>query len=157
MSHWGWKPDRSGGIWHVGSPCLRPLVAAAPWITLLVLLAQFWVIGNTMTAAEGVLFDLPETELREGDVTGPVVLILPTSHNTLVYFDETRYLLDDAESAKSLGEHLADAVSQMENKTLLALADRRIACGELMKFAALARSKGVGKVLFAKKREDVEE
>ena len=35
---------------------------------------------------------------------------------------------------------------------MLVLADRRVAGGELMKMAAIAKRSGVGKVMFAEKR-----
>ena len=43
-------------------------------------------------------------------------------------------------------------MSRLDRKTLLVLADRRVATGEIMKIAALARRSGVESVLFAEKR-----
>lgn len=153
MSPWGWTPERTQGIWRYGSPSLRPFVAAAPWITLLLLLLLLWFVGNAIVSAKGVLFDLPEAGVAEGEATGPVALITPGPRSTLVFFDDSRYMMDDPNSLVSLGEHLGESVSRMGRKTLLALVDRRITNGDIMTFVAIARKNGVEKVLFAEKKE----
>ena len=60
--------------------------------------------------------------------------------------------IGDETSAAAFVSHLEDRVSKSERKKLLVLADRRVATGELMKIAAMARRSGVGSVLFAEKR-----
>ena len=152
MSPWKWSPERSQGIWRYGSPAIRPFVAASPWVTLLVILFQFWIISGALVTAKGVLFDLPETSVGEGEATDHVALIVPSSRETLIFFDDARYLPDDPASLSVLSDHLKDAASKRENFTLLVLADRRVNGGELMKFAALARQSGVKKILFAEKQ-----
>lgn len=152
MSPWGWSPERTQGIWRYGAPSLRPLVVAAPWVTVVLLLLLFWFIGGTLVSSKGLLFDLPDTNLAEGEATGPVALILPIPNETLVFFDDSRYLMSDPNSMASLGEHLAETATRTGRRTLLALADRRVPGGELMAFAALARRNGVRKVLFAEKK-----
>ena len=151
MSAWGWSPERSQGIWRHGAVWMRPVVAAAPWLTVILLLLMLFAVGGTFTSSKGVLFDLPEGMLDEGEATGLVALIMPTDHETLVFFDDARYLLGDATSTKALGDHLAESVRRSGDKTLLVLADRRVAGGELMKFSGIARRGGVEKVLFAEK------
>ena len=151
MSSWGWSPERAQGIWRHGAVWMRPVVAAAPWLTVILLLLMLSVVGGTFTSSKGVLFDLPEGALDEGEATGLVALIMPTDHETLVFFDDARYLLGDATSTKALGDHLAESVRRSGDKTLLVLADRRVAGGELMKFSGIARRGGVEKVLFAEK------
>lgn len=152
MSPWGWSPERTQGIWRYGAPSLRPVVAASPWITLGLLLLLFWIIGGTLVSSKGLLFDLPDTNLSEGEATGPVALIMPIPNETLVFFDDSRYIMGDPNSMAALGEHLGETVSRTERKTLLALADKRVSGGELMSFAALARRSGVRRVLFAEKK-----
>ena len=152
MSPWGWTPERTLGIWRYGARWLRPFSAAVPWLTLLVLLMMLKFVSNTMTAAKGTLFELPDTGLSEGEATGLVALAIPHAHETLVFFDDSRYVLDDASSVRALGEHLAERVSRSESKTLLVLADRRVHGGDLMDIAAVAKRGGAAKVLFAQKR-----
>ena len=157
MSPWGWSPERTQGIWRYGALSLRPVVAAAPWVTLGLLLLLFWIIGGALVASKGMLFDLPEAALSEGEATGPVALIMPTPHETLIFFDDSRYLMGDPNSMAALGEHLAEITARSGRKTLLALADRRVTGGELMAFAALARRNGMRKVLFAEKKAGEDE
>lgn len=152
MSPWNWRPERTQGVWRHGSLSLRPLVASAPWITIGLILLMFWVIGGTIVSAKGVLFDLPEENLAEGEPSGPVALIVPIPHETLVFFDDSRYLMSDPNSMGALSEHLNDISPRLDGKPLLVLADRRVANGEIMKFAALARKNGIRKVLFAEKK-----
>ena len=157
MSPWGWTPERNLGIWRHGAGWLRPFVAAVPWLTVLVLLIMLYVASGTLTAAKGTLFDLPDAGLADGEATGLVALAIPHAHETLVFFDDSRYVLDDAASMRAFGEHLSERVRQSEPKTLLVLADRRIHGGDLMDIAAAAKMSGATKVLFAQKRSEVSE
>lgn len=157
MSPWGWSPNRTQGIWRYGSLSLKPFVASAPWITLLILLAQIWFVGQSLVARKGVLVDLPESDLGDGVATGPVALIVPTPRETLVFFDDARYVMSDPSSMIAFAERLAEATRRSERKNLLVLADRRVTGGELMAFTALVRQNGVDKVLLAEKRDEVEE
>lgn len=152
MSAWGWRPERSKGIWRHGAGWLRPIVAATPYLTVGLLVLMFHMVGGAFTSAKGVLFDLPADERpADGEVTDLVALVMPIRHDTVVFFDDARYLLEDAASVKSLGVHLADRIRRSERKTLLVLADRRIIGGDLMKLASVARRNGVARILFAEK------
>ena len=157
MSPWGWTPERTTGIWRHGAGWLRPFAAAAPWLTVLVLLLMLHVVAGTLTAAKGTLFDLPDAGLADGEATGLVALAIPHDHETLVFFDDSRYVLDDASSMRAFCEHLSERVARSESKTLLVLADRRIHGGDLMDLAAAAKRGGAAKVLFAQKRTEAAE
>ena len=152
-SVWNWRGKPTEGIWAVGPVWLKPLAKAAPWLTVLLLLMMLHLIGGTMTAAEGVLFDLPESALTEGEATQLVALVMPMRHQTLVFFDDARYTLDNGVSFAALGDHLADRAAKVEKKTLLILADRRVASWELMKIAAQARQSGLKRILFANRKQ----
>lgn len=154
MSPWGWRPQRAEGIWRHGPNGFKPLVAAAPYLTVLLLLAMLWVVGGTLTAAKGVLFDLPEAGLSEGEPTKLVALVMPLRRETLVFFDDSRYVLGDASSSAALARHLSDRLARVNRRTLLVLADRRVAGGELMELAALARKGGAERILFAEKHAE---
>ena len=157
MSPWGWTPERNLGIWRHGAVWMRPFSAAVPWVTLALLLVMLHVVAGTLTAAKGTLFDLPDSGLAEGEATGLVALAIPHAHETLVFFDDSRYVLDDAASMRAFGAHLSERVARSESKTLLVLADRRIHGGDLMEIAAVAKRGRVAKVLFAQKRAEVSE
>lgn len=157
MSPWGWNPVRSQGIWRYGARWMRPFVAAAPWLTVLLILLMFHVIGGTFTLAKGVLFELQPAETEDGEYTKLVAMVIPVSGETLVFFDDARYMLGDPASVASLGEHVAERTAKTDSKSLLVLADRRVNGGELMKFSGILRRAGVERVLFAGKKGEQQE
>lgn len=156
-TQWGWTPERTLGIWRHGAAWMRPIAAAVPYLTVLLLLAMLHFVGGTLTSAKGVLFDLPEAGLAEGEATGLVALVMPMPHETMVFFDDSRYLLGDEASLRALGENLAMRVEKSPSRTLLVLADKRVAGGELMRLAAVARRNGVERLLFAEKKAETQE
>ena len=151
MSSWGWRPERTMGIWRYGAGWLRPFVAAAPFVTVGLLILLFHLIGGKLTLAKGTLFDLPSGTVEDGEVPDLVALVMPLRHDTVVFFDESRYLLGDAVSTRALAEHLAEHAARNEKKSILVLADRRVSGGELMAFMSLARQNGMKRVLLAEK------
>jgi len=157
VSPWGWSPERTEGVWRHGAKWMKPVMAAVPWLTVFLLMMMLYMVAGTFTHAKGVLFDLPEGTLVDGEATGLVALVMPTEHETLVFFDDSRYLLGDTASDQTLRDHFAESVRKSGDKTLLVLADRRVSGGELFKFAAIARKGGVEKVLFAEKRQETSE
>ena len=152
MSQWGWTPARNLGIWRYGAGWIRPIAAAIPYLTVGLLLLMMQMIGGTLTAYKGVLFDLPDGEFADGDSQGMVALVMPVQRETMVVFDDVRYLLGDAASMRSFAESLADSTERREGKSLLILADRRVSTGHLMEVVSAAKRSGVSKVLLAGKR-----
>jgi len=154
MSPWGWRPERTQGIWRHGPLWFKPLVAVAPWAAATLAFMTMYVVGDTLTAACGTLFDLPDADFAEGARTSLVALVMPLRNETTVFFDDARYSLEEGSSVTTLGEHLADRMGRSPQKTLLVLADRRIPWDDLAKFASVARESGVEKVLFASKHAE---
>ena len=157
MKPWGWTPSRNDGIWRHGASWMRPFVVCAPWISLVLLVLMFHVIGGTLTSAKGALFDLPDAGLEDGETTEMVALVMHVARETLVFFDDSRFSLGDQSSISALKDQLSERVSRADRKTLLVLADRRVAGGDIMRFASIARESGVSRVLFAEKRHVDEE
>jgi len=154
VSPWGWRPERTQGIWRHGPIWLRPIVTISPWAAAFLSLAVMYVVGDTMTAATGVLFDLPDAALAEDDTTSLVAVMLPLKNETAVFFDDARYFTDDASSMRVFSEHFSDCLSRTQKKTLLVLADRRIPYGDLARFASVVRACGAQKILFANRRPE---
>ena len=154
MSQWGWTPARNLGIWRYGAGWSRPIAAAIPYLTVCLLLIMMHMVGGTMTSCRGVLFDLPDGAQTDGEVSELVALVMPVQHETMIVFDDARYLLGDAASMRSFGEDLSGGVERRTGKSLLILADRRVSAGHLMEVVSTAKRSGVGKVLLAGKRED---
>ena len=153
MSQWGWSPARNLGIWRYGAGWSRPIAAAIPYLTVCLLLIMMHMVGGTMTSCRGVLFDLPDGALSDGEASELVALVMPVQHETMIVFDDARYLLGDAASMRSFGEDLSGSVERRTGKSLLILADRRVSTGHLMEIVSVAKRSGVGKVLLAGKRE----
>ena len=156
---WGWRPAQAEGIWRHGARWTKPLFAAAPWITLVLLLVMFGFLGDRLTAAPGVVFDLPEPVGRQTAAPDMTMLALPSANvgesgGTLAFFDDARYVLDDPQSVALLREQLLAHVQDGSARaTLLVLADRRVATGELMRLVDIARDSGMKHVQIAERRE----
>ena len=154
MSAWNWKPERAQGVWRTGPVWLRPFLASVPWITVLLLVLMFHIVGGTLSSSDGVLFDLPDsTGLRDGEAAELVALVMPMPRETLVFFDDARYVLGDDASEAAFADQLSERAGKTGCTTLLVLADRRVPGGELMRLAALARRNGVERLLMAERRE----
>ena len=153
MSQWDWTPARDLGIWRYGAGWFRPFAAAVPYLTIVILLLMMQMVGGTLTASRGVLFDLPDGELGDGATSELVALVMPVRHETMVVFDDARYLLDDAASMRSFSKDVADESDYREDKALLILADRRLSTDHLMEVVSAAKRGGVNKILLAGKRE----
>ena len=87
------------------------------------------------------------------------MLVLPAANvgetgGTLVFYDDARYVLGDQQSVALLREQLLARVqANPARATLLVLADRRVATGELMRLVDIARESGMKHVQIAEKRE----
>lgn len=152
MSPWGWSPQRNLGIWRHGAGWVRPVLSAMPYLTVGLLLLMMHLVGGTLTASKGVLFDLPEGSFTDTADVGLVALVMPMQHETIVFFDDTRYLLGDPVSMRRFAEDLSEAAERNDKGTLLVLADRRVDTANLMELMSLARQSGLKKVLLAGKR-----
>ncbi len=157
---WGWRPAQAEGIWRHGARWTKPLFAAAPWITLALLLVMFVLLGNRLTAAPGVVFDLPGASVKQQAVsTTMTMLVLPSANvggtgGTLVFFDDARYVLGDRQSADLLHDQLRARVQDdSASGALLMLVDRRVTSGDLHAIVEIAREAGVKHVQIAERRE----
>lgn len=153
MTQWGWTPARNLGIWRYGAGWCRPIAAAIPYLTVVLLLLMMWMVGGTFASARGVLFDLPAGALADTATSGLVALVMPVQDETMVVFDDTRYLLDDAVSMRSFAGDLAENVERRSGRPLLLLVDRRVSMGQLMEVVSAAKRGGVERVLLANKPE----
>ena len=80
---WGWRPAQAEGIWRHGARWTKPLFAAVPWITLVLLLVMFVILGDRLTAAPGVVFDLPAPVGRQSAVAGTTITSAPSRASRL--------------------------------------------------------------------------
>ena len=155
MNDWGWRERRTPGMRDFVQRGLRPLAAAVPWVTVGLLFMTIVMVGGTFTAERGALFALPDTGVDDVADAMAVSLLVPTDKGTLVFFDDTRYLLDDETQMESFRAALSEKAARIakgEDAALLAMADWRIMGRDLLKFAAIAKRAGVRRVLFAERQ-----
>lgn len=126
---------------------------AVPWITVLMLAVMMYMVAGTLTRGEGVVFALPEEGTGESETSRLVAVLSPQKHDTLVFFDDVRYVLADDAQMAQLGAQLAQGASLTGEKTMLVLADARIPLGDAMRFAKIVKSSGIERIFFANKRQ----
>lgn len=152
MSRWGWAEAHRLASREAGPDWLRPLSAAVPWLVLFVAFATVYSLGGVFTSAKGTLFSLPEGGSGDVAETSAVALAMPSEQGTIVFFDDTRYLLDDDSQAEKLGRALGDRAERLERPTLLVVADASVRGGDLVKLAGIARRNRVRRIMFAENR-----
>ena len=156
---WKWRPERTEGIWRHGCAWAKPFTAAAPWISLALLMATFALADGRLTSSPGTVFDLPAPSAREGTEPGLAAIMMPVAREgaagreTIVFFDDARYSLDDDASREALRERIGARAAADATGTMLVLADARVPAGDMILFAGLAREAGVVHVEIAERRE----
>lgn len=154
---WGWRPVRPEGIWKHGCRWARPLTVAAPWLSLALLLVEFSFVEGHMTAAPGLVFNLPAPVGGDSATPGLAALVVlregSTGRETLVFFDDVRYSLSEEASVEQFRERLAQRAQSDASGTLLLLSDARVPTGDMMRLAGFARDAGVAHVQIGERRE----
>ncbi len=153
-SSWGWSSPRMAWTERGSERWFHPFVVATPWISLGVLVLMLYFAGNALTAQSGVLFDLPQGDADEGVRTSLVALVMPTKRETLVFFDDARYVFGDPASRDAFRRELSERAAKLSESTLLVLADRRTNAEILMALASDAKSAGMKRILFAEKSQE---
>lgn len=153
MTRWNWNERRryrSGTLpgW------LRALSSAVPYLTVAIAYATVMTVGGVPMADEGTLFALPQTEVEDVAETAAVALAVESRGNTLVFFDDTRYVLGDGRQAGELAGQMRLRLESVDPATLLLLADRRVAIEDVLKLADIARRAGATRVLVGGKRPE---
>jgi biopolymer transport protein ExbD len=160
-SSWNWTPPRNEGIWRHGCAWLKPFFAASPWVSLALILSVVGVAANRISLTSGTTFLLPEATVTQAKdvVSDIVVLIMPISRDntsyeeTVIFFNDSRYILTDPSSAGNFKSSLNKRISESENGAIVLLADKRVNTGDLLGVVALAREAGAKSVQIAEKRE----
>lgn len=150
-------------VYQPGGVLIHALSVSIPWITALFLFGLLIVFHRSVAVTPGVLFDLPQAPLRGGSQNAFTAMMIPVGsenrpggQDTLLFFDDDRFLTSDLSQLEALAERLRQVVSLAQKEgdgTLLLLADKRVSHGEVMRFVSLAREAGVRKVNVAIKPE----
>jgi biopolymer transport protein ExbD len=145
--------DRRRSVSSSSLGWLRAVSKAAPWLAVIVATLMMYMLSGTFTIKKGTIFDLPDNGNGESLQTELVAFVMRSEGDTLIFFDDSRYILGDEASLSSFSTHLAGRVKRnVQGKGhLLVLADKNITTGELMKLADITKSAGVKKTLFAER------
>lgn len=154
--NWNWRTARTTDFSRPKLGDWLPFVEAVPYVAVMLLFLLLYFLSGTLSSAKGVLFDLPSSDAMDHANISLAALVMPTAKETLVFFDDARYVLEDESSMDAFANQLATRVSAAEFPSLLVLADKRVAGGDLMRLAAMARRSGVKKLFFAAKNDALE-
>jgi len=137
-----------------------PLFSATPWLSTVLILGALHVAHDRMAVTPGVMFDLPPAPLTEGTHAGAATVLMfsvsretLTGEETLVFFDDERYRIQDDEQFKRLSDRLGERSGIERYQEMLLLADKSVPHGDVMKFVNMARKAGVRHVTVAQKPE----
>lgn len=141
-------------IYRFGGPWTQALSIAVPWINAIILVLLLVMVHRKIAVTPGVMFDLPQAPLREGSHATMTAMMIPVGsenrpggQDTLIFFDDDRFLTSDAQQWEALSDRLREiAGHNQQDGTLLLLADKRVPHGDVMNFVNLARESGVKRV-----------
>lgn len=146
-------------IYRFGGPWTQAISIAVPWINAIFLVVLMVLVHRKIAVTPGVMFDLPEAPLREGSHGTMTAMMIPVGsenrpggQDTLVFFDDDRFLTSDSQQWEALSERIREIAAQnQQDGTLLLMADKRVSHGDVMNFVNLVRESGVRRVNVALK------
>ncbi len=142
-----------------GNRWFQSFSGGIPWIDAIIIIVLLMAVNNRLTIVPGMVFDLPAAPLRGGThgalkaVMVPVVQDLSSGSETLVFFDDERFSMNDEELLVRLSAKVRNRVQASSNRDLLLLADKKIPHGDVIRFVNIVREAGVRRVNVAEKPE----
>jgi biopolymer transport protein ExbD len=157
-AQWGaWSADGLRTRFRPRSRIGQAFLQIVPWVDFGVVMLLFLALSQRLTLRPGVMFDLPRAAFREGLHRGPSLVMISAQRaqgaETLIFFDDVRYQLDEPANVEVLRAELARAALRPAGRQLLLLADRRVPHGDVVTLVNLARAVGVQRVNVAVKPE----
>ncbi|MFO7936153.1 MAG: hypothetical protein R6V06_00915 [Kiritimatiellia bacterium] len=126
-----------------------------PWIDALIIIVLLLAVDNRLTIVPGMIFNLPEAPLRSGaynTYNGLTAIMIPVVHNmtsrseTLVFFNDERFSMNDEDFAKRFSSRIQERIHVSSSHEMLLLADKNIPHGDVMRFVNVVREAGVNQV-----------
>ncbi len=145
------------GVNRFGGPWAQAILFSVPWINTLILIVLLYLYHERIAVSPGIVFDLPETPLRDGSHTGLTALMFAVTHESmareeaLVFFDDARYVVQDSEQMSKLTDQIRLRMKSATSRDFLLLADKRVSHGDIMRFVTILCNAGVSKVNVAEK------
>lgn len=151
MIRWRWSDALSSPGRSLFPFWFKSLCAFAPWISAALLFAMVQRVAGSLSSARGTLLDLPGESARDvADVTA-AALLMDSPRGAFVFFDDTRYMLDDESQFDSFSGQLRRRAGEYEEPVLLVLADAEVRHSDLMRISSAARKAGFKSALFAER------
>ena len=124
----------------------RVLINITSLIDVMFLLLIFFMVTSTFLDQPGMKLELPSAESAE--VARIEKLVLYISSDDMVVFNNEQIALDDLEGV------MRDAISEIEDRTLVLNADRAVQHGTVIRVMDIAKKLGLEKLVIGIKKED---
>jgi biopolymer transport protein ExbD len=135
------------------------LISVAPWINIVLLMIFMLMLDRKFVIQPGYVVDLPRGPFRAGSRSQLAVIVRSVSQASsgvrkeIIYFNDQRFLMSDAEQMKNLKNTLARC--SLENKIagLIVFADTHVNVDTLVSVFNMATEVGIRKVNVASRSE----
>jgi biopolymer transport protein ExbD len=135
------------------------LISVAPWVNIVLLMIFMLMLDRKFVLQPGYVVDLPRGPFRAGTRSELAVIVRSVSQASsgarkeLVYFNDQRFLVNDAEQMKNLQNALARCPIESKVAGLVVFADTHVNVDTLVKVFNMAMEVGIRKVNVASKAE----
>lgn len=135
------------------------LIAAGPWIDILLLLVLFSFLDARLVLQPGVVVDLPEGPFSGGTRLGMNMVIMCVGEGVgeerseIVFFDDERFVIGDEAHMAHLETVLGAKARRRGGESLVIQADRRVRHGTIVDLMNKALASGVAEVNLAEREE----
>ncbi len=150
---WGWRFGASSRVrFRRQTLLLQGLLAAAPWLNVILVCGLLLFAGSHFLVQRGTRFDLPASALDEGSLLMmPTALLMPlddaaTEKGALLFYDDLRYHAGHPDELARFTEALRQAVEMEGRRELILLADERVPHEWVMAVAHAARKSGLRRI-----------
>jgi len=125
------------------------LVSVGPWVDIVFLLLFLGLLDMEFVLQPGVVVNLPETPFREGLRSQMIAVVLSVNgdqsakREDIVFFDDERFLVDDAQQMGALKQAFSESARLHSESSLIIQADEKVSHGTIMRLLEMARDVGI--------------
>ena len=142
-----------------GNRWFQSFSGGIPWIDSIIIVVLLLAVNHRLTIVPGIVFDLPSAPLRGGTHNALIAVMVPVGQDvsrgreTLIFFDDERFSMNDEELLLRLSEKVRNRIQASSNHDLLLLADKNVPHGDVIRFVNIVREAGVRRVNVGEKPE----
>jgi len=131
------------------------LVAAAPWISLILLVLLFLMLDYRQVIQPGMVIELPRAPFSGGTFNRMAMVVRAEPSATddswveRIFFEDSPFLSSSAEQMDKLAIILRSSAARYPGESLVIFADARVTHGTLMRVCQIAEKAGIRTVNFA--------